>query len=126
VRAFSLTKGQRLLRPADFRRLSKGGNRIDSEFFVILYAANGLGRFRLGITVSKRVGCAVIRNRVKRLVREHFRQHQGLFSDSYDVNVIAKSGIPGLSSRRIRDALDAIIRDISKDCKHEAVFAGTH
>jgi ribonuclease P protein component len=76
--------------------------------------------------VSKKVGRAVIRNRVKRQVREHFRQHKGLFSDSYDVNVIAKSGSPDLSSRQIREALDAIIRDILKDCKHEAVFAGTH
>ena len=126
MRAFSLTKGERLLRPSQFRRLTEDGNRIDSDFFIIVYAANGLGRLRLGITVSKRVGRAVIRNRVKRLVREYFRQHKGIFSDSYDVNVIVKSGTPDLSSRRIGAALDAIIRDILKDCKHEAVFAGTH
>jgi hypothetical protein len=59
-------------------------------------------------------------------VREHFRQHKGLFSDSYDVNVIAKGGISDLSSKRVRVSLDAIVRDILKDCKHEAVSAGTH
>jgi hypothetical protein len=59
-------------------------------------------------------------------VREHFRQRKGLFGDSYDVNVIAKGGTPDLSSRRIREALDAIVRDILRDCKHEAVLAGTH
>jgi putative membrane protein insertion efficiency factor len=58
-------------------------------------------------------------------VREHFRQHKGLFSDSYDVNVIAKSGTSDLSSQGIRAALDAIVRDILRDCKHEAVLAGT-
>jgi ribonuclease P protein component len=126
VRAFSLEKGERLLRRADFERLSKYGNRIDSDYFVILYTRNGLGKLRLGVTVSKRVGRAVIRNRLKRLVREHFRQHKGLFSDSYDVNVIAKGGTSDLPSRRIREALDAIVRDILRDCKHEAVLAGTH
>jgi ribonuclease P protein component len=126
VRAFSLEKGERLLRRADFERLSKYGNRIDSDYFVILYTRNGLGKLRLGVTVSKRVGRAVIRNRLKRLVREHFRQHKGLFSDSYDVNVIAKGGTSDLPPRRIREALDAIVRDILRDCKHEAVLAGTH
>jgi ribonuclease P protein component len=126
VRAFSLERGERLLRRADFERLSKYGNRIDSDYFVILYTRNGLGKLRLGVTVSKRVGRAVVRNRLKRLVREHFRQHKGLFSDSYDVNVIAKGGTSDLPSRRIREALDAIVRDILRDCKHEAVLAGTH
>ena len=126
MRAFSLERGERLLRRADFERLSKYGNRIDSDYFVILYTRNGLGKLRLGVTVSKRVGRAVIRNRLKRLVREHFRQHKGLFSDSYDVNVIAKGGTSDLSSLGIRAALDAIVRDILRDCKHEAVLAGTH
>jgi ribonuclease P protein component len=126
VRALSLKKGERLLKRADFERLSKDGNRIDSDYFVILYRRNGLGKLRVGVTVSRRVGRAVIRNRVKRSVREHFRQHKGLFSDSYDVNVIAKSGTSDLSSQGIRAALDAIVRDILRDCKHEAVLAGTH
>jgi hypothetical protein len=59
-------------------------------------------------------------------VREHFRQHKGLFSDSYDVNVIAKGGISDLAYGQVRGALDAIVRDILKDCKHEAVSSGTH
>ncbi|UCG80650.1 MAG: ribonuclease P protein component, partial [Desulfobacterales bacterium] len=126
VKAFCLKKGERLTRRSDFERLSRDGHRIDSDYFVILYRPNGLGRLRLGVTVSKRVGRAVIRNRLKRLVREHYRQHKGLFSDSYDVNVIAKRGAPDLSSGQIREALDAIVGDILRDCKHEAVLAGTH
>jgi ribonuclease P protein component len=126
LKAFSLRKSERILKPDDFGRLSKYANRIDSDYFVILYSPNGLGKFRLGLTVSRRVGRAVIRNRVKRLVREHFRLHKALFSDSYDVNVIAKGGTSDLSSWEIRGALEAIVRDILRDCKHEAVSAGTH
>jgi ribonuclease P protein component len=124
--SFSLTKSERLLRRADFEKLSEGGNRIDSIYFVILYSQNGLGRLRLGITVGKRVGRAVIRNRVKRLVREHFRLRKALFSDSYDVNVIAKSGTSNLSSWEIRVAMEAIIQEMLRGCKHEAVSAGAH
>ena len=124
--AFSLTKSERLSRRADFEKLSRDGSRIEGDYFVILYSQNGLGIMRLGVTVSKRVGRAVIRNRVKRLVREHFRLHKALFSDSYDVNVIAKSGASNLSAQQLRGALEAMVRDILKDCKHEAVSAGTH
>lgn len=114
------------MKRADFEKLSKDGNRIDSANFVILYSRNGFGKSRLGVTVSKRVGHAVTRNRIKRLVREHFRLRKALFSDSYDVNVIAKGGTSNLSSREIRGALEAIVRDMLRDCKHEAVSAGTH
>lgn len=109
---FSLRKSERLLKPADFGRLSKHGNRIDSDYFTIRYSPNGLGKLRLGVTVGKRVGRAVVRNRVKRLVREHFRLHKVLFSDGYDVNVIAKGGTSDLSSQQIRGVLEAIVRDI--------------
>ena len=126
MRAFSLGKGERLPKPRDFQELIKRGTRIDSDCFVVLYAPNGLGRSRLGVTVSKKVGRAVIRNRVKRLVREYFRLHKALFSGSYDVNVIAKGGTSDLPSRQIREALEAIVSDIARDCKHEAVSAGTH
>ena len=126
MKAFSFRKGERLLRRAEFQQLSRSGNRIESDHFVIRYTPNDLGTLRLGVTVSKRVGCAVIRNRVKRLVREHFRLHKAMFSNYYDVNVIAKDGISNLPSREIREALAAIVHDISRNCSHEAVPAGTH
>ena len=126
MRAFSLKKGERLLKRADFERLSRCGDRIDTDYFVILFTRNDLGKSRLGVTVSKRVGRAVTRNRVKRLVREHFRKHKGLFGENYDVNVIAKGGTSDLSSGQIREALEAIAGDISRDCKHEAVPVGPH
>ena len=121
-----MTKSERLLRRSDFERLSEHGNRMNSDYFIVLYSQNDLGRSRLGVTVSKRVGCAVIRNRVKRLAREYFRRHKTFSGHSYDVNVIAKRGASHLSSRQTQGALEAVVRDILRDCKHEAVFAGTH
>ena len=124
--AFSLAKSERLLRRSDFETLSQHGNRMNGEYFIVLYSRNNLGKSRLGVTVSKRVGCAVIRNRVKRLAREYFRRHKTLLGYSYDVNVIAKRGASHLSSRQTQRALEAIVRDILRDCNHEAVFARTH
>jgi len=124
--AFSLKKGVRLLRRADFKRLSKYGRTIHRDHFLVTYCRNSLDNPRLGVTVSKRVGRAVIRNRIKRLVREYFRLNKTLFDDTYDMNVIAKSGAASLSSQEINQTLESIFREMSKDSKHEAVATGTH
>lgn len=49
---------------------------------------------RIGITVSRQVGNAVRRNRIKRLVREAFRKHRSLLPSACDLVVIAKTGCP--------------------------------
>jgi ribonuclease P protein component len=51
---------------------------------------NRLGVTRLGVTVTKRIGCAAKRNRIKRLVREYFRLHKARFPQGYDVVIAAK------------------------------------
>ena len=49
-----------------------------------------MGNSRLGITVTKKIGNAVKRNRIKRLLREFFRVNKSGFSSSQDIVVIAK------------------------------------
>jgi ribonuclease P protein component len=51
---------------------------------------------RLGITASRKVGCAVVRSRVRRLVREAFRATRDLFPRDLDLVVIVKSAPTGL------------------------------
>lgn len=114
------------MRRADFERLSKYGRTIHRDHFVAIYCRNSLGNLRLGITVSKRVGRAVMRNRIKRLVREYFRLNRARFDDAYDMNVIAKTGAANLSPQEINQTLESIFREMSKDSKHEAIATGTH
>ena len=123
--AFSFKKSERILKRYGFVRLFKEGYRIHREPFVVNYASNGLGNLRLGITVSKKVGCAVIRNRIKRLVREYFRLHKAQIENAYDLNIIAKPGAARLSCQEINQALSHLFSEISKDCRDEAVV-GTH
>lgn len=76
MRQHSFTKGERLLKPADFAGVFKRGRKFNTKSFtvyVLKNAQNGTDKKRLGVSVSARVGNAVKRNRIKRLVREFFR-----------------------------------------------------
>lgn len=60
---------------------------------------NPQGVKRLGITVTKKTGNAVKRNRIKRLIREYFRLNKELFPEKHDVVIMAKRNIPPLTYR---------------------------
>jgi ribonuclease P protein component len=70
------------------------GRRISSRFLTVLALPNTLGRDRLGIVASKKIGGAVVRNRAKRRLREMFRlrdPHSGVQGRTgYDLVVIAR------------------------------------
>ena len=90
---------RRRLRPSDrlkkrheFRQVQLSGRRIHTRHFLIVVQPNALQNTRLGITVTKKVGTAVQRNRIKRVVREVFRRNRPLFPASHDVVFIAKRG----------------------------------
>jgi ribonuclease P protein component len=87
--------GERLPRAARVRRrpeylsIQNRGRRIGGAH-LLLFGLPGTGR--LGITVSRKVGGAVARNRVKRWVRDCFRRARGAFPASFDLVVVARPG----------------------------------
>lgn len=85
-----LCKHERLLRRRDFLRVQGEGKKVVSPHFLWFGSPSPVGMLRLGVTVSKRVGTAVVRNRVKRLLREAFRHHKALFLPTWDVVAIAR------------------------------------
>jgi ribonuclease P protein component len=115
---FFFKKTDRILKRRDFAELSKTGRRIQNEHFIAYVSPGRFDCSRLGVTVTKKVGPAVKRNRIKRLVREFFRLNRHWLSGKWDINVIAKVGAEGLSAERARQSLQNIFDRISTDNGH--------
>ena len=106
-----LTKDERLRKRPEYLALGECGRKIASRNFLIVYRSTGNAPPRLGITVSRKVGNAVVRNRLKRFLREFFRLHKELFA-SADFNIIARQGAAPLDTSSIRRELADLLRRI--------------
>lgn len=104
-------KSERLLERKDFVNLNRFGRKLHSHHFTISLMQNGRGVTRLGIAVSKRIGNAVERNRVKRLIRESFRLNKTVFPEGYDIVIAAKKYAGDLDSRKITRELRDVVLD---------------
>ncbi|MBC7172417.1 MAG: ribonuclease P protein component [Polyangiaceae bacterium] len=89
-------KSDRICRRPEFQRVQSQGERVHATHFLVMVLARTDEQRRIGITVTKKVGNAVHRNRVKRVMREVFRRNRELFPEGADIVVIAKHGAPRL------------------------------
>ena len=105
LKRLTYTKADRIRTSNEYRGLSKNGQRLYSDLFVIVTRKNHLSRSRLGITVSKKVGKAVTRNRIKRIIREYFRLNRSRLPDRLDLNIIARQSSGSLDAAAIRNHL---------------------
>jgi len=94
----SFTKADRILKRPEFILLSNTGNRVYNRHYIAIYkVVLSQDRSRLGITVTKKVGGAVTRNRIKRYVREYFRNNRDSIQGKLDINIIAKKAVAELT-----------------------------
>ena len=103
--AFSLKKSHKLLKRQDFLIIGNKGDKIRTRHFIVLYSKNNIGTRRLGITASRKIGGAVKRNRVKRLLREFFRLNKEYFCTSIDFVFVAGRGSYLMSLGQVRDEI---------------------
>ena len=103
--AETLPKAARVRKRGEFLAIQNGGKRFPTRHFLLVYRPARGTQARLGITVTKKIGGAVIRNRVKRAVRETFRRvRTGL--DPIDLVVIARKGSGALDGATIRAEIE--------------------
>lgn len=75
----------------EFRRIYSKGKSAVTPYLVVYCRPNRLGHNRLGVTVSVKLGKAVVRNRARRRLRELFRLAQPEMKQGYDVILVARS-----------------------------------
>lgn len=112
----------RLLSSDDFQQVFKRTQyRSVDQRLTVLARQNGLGHARLGLAITKRIiRKAVGRNRVKRLVRESFRQHQQELA-GLDIVVLGRDGAPQASNSELTAALQSHWQRVAKQlAKHLA------
>jgi ribonuclease P protein component len=93
----SFPKRNRLLSRPEFLACYDGGRRLNSRHFIAYVLPHGQGSWRLGLAVTRKVGSAVSRNRIKRVLREFFRLHQHELSELMDIVVVPKRHVDASS-----------------------------
>ena len=105
------SKEERLRKRREFLGVYERGDKIQSAYFVLYMLENGRPCHRLGITVSRKIGTAVVRNRIKRGLREIFRANKQAISPNCDLVVNAKRAAARAHNQEIQeDILKAILR----------------
>jgi ribonuclease P protein component len=84
MKRFSLPKKKRLASNRQFKSVMDNGRRLSNGVLTLYMAQNDCEHSRLGVSVGKSSGNAVVRNRLKRLMREAFRQNQHQIPAGFD------------------------------------------
>lgn len=98
---FHFPSEARLRKRWEFNTVYRMGCKKNTPHFLLLVSENNNSQSRLGITVSRKIGNAVVRNRVKRSIREFFRINRFRFDIPVDLSVIAKRGAGQVKTRDI-------------------------
>lgn len=94
----------------EFRRVYQQGKSTANRNLVLYYLPNNLNELRTGITVSKKVGKSVVRNLVKRRIRESLRELAPLMPEGYDLVWIARASCQEADYKTIKSAVKHLVK----------------
>lgn len=119
------SKRGRLSRSAEFDRVFRQGRSIANRVLVLYaFPRSEEGEPRLGVSVSRRVGGAVERNHVKRLLREAFQLEGGGLPDGVDVVVVARPEARVVAERDGLDGIRGALAELIARARERAAGAG--
>ena len=96
----------------DFLAVKKSGQLYRCPHFLVIIKNRGTGPTRLGVTVTRKIGGAVVRNRIKRHLREFFRVEYQYLPSSIDMSVIVLRGAEKLSFTDVQRELQVVLLSV--------------
>ena len=114
MRPFGFPAALRLKKRREFLAVQNGGRKVHLKNFLVFLSprqrAPEPAATRLGVTVTRKIGKAVTRNRIKRLLREVFRRRRLDFAPGWDMVWVAKQGAAGIGYADAVEDMEALIR----------------
>lgn len=95
----------RLRKNQDFRRVYREGNSMANRLLILYVRKNNLDYNRAGFTVSKKIGKSVVRNKVKRRIRESYRLNEEKIAKGYDLVFVARQVCSEATYKEIESAV---------------------
>jgi len=114
--AHRFRKFEHLRRPGDFRKVYDRRCSVRSDSLLIYGRENGLDHARVGFSVSRKVGNAVLRNRLRRLYREAFRLTRDRLPTGIDLVLIPRSNVPPALAK-LKEALVELTGELARKLK---------
>jgi ribonuclease P protein component len=108
-------RAARLVRKSDFEAVYRRGGRLKSPQFVVFYGANGGPCSRFGISVKKALGGAVVRNRIRRRIREILRQNLLEIPSGWDFVMHPRRSVASSNFATLQTELVGLLRNIRSE-----------
>ncbi|NLW42150.1 MAG: ribonuclease P protein component [Tissierellia bacterium] len=97
----------------DFKKAYEKGKSFGNRNLILYIRKNDLDHTRIGITVSKKTGNAVVRNKIRRRIKEIYREVAPNLKEGFDLIFVVRRNVPGISFKELKSAFHHLIR-ISK------------
>ena len=99
----------------EFNSIIRNGKSKKNKYFIIYYANNVLEKYRFGISVGKKIGNAVIRNRYKRKIRSIVDNNKKYYQKNIDYIIIMRKACIDASFIEMENKYIVLIKDIQKE-----------
>ena len=110
-------KAARLRTRQEFLRVQQQGFKVSGQYLLALALRRDAGTPRVGLTVSNKVGIAVVRNRLRRMMRELVRHNLAAFPDAHDVVFIVSPKAAAANPALVRAEFARVLVDVSRRAK---------